>query len=1228
MRKIPTNDGAGRSSSPTLSGPSTPTGTSANTFWGGAGTSKSVTPLSTAYGENHTSGSRDHSGGSGWSNSVPSSESSQYRYSREFILSLFDPALPAPYDYEGAPSVTTEEVMPPMANIPLNDHEKKLFTSQSVNSDISARRTPYGRNDSKDGIRPPRPPGSAQRSYSNRVDREIEKGGSVGDNYRPRRADTYAGDEDPWDTPSGVGSFSGNGVFSHGEDEYRSVRNRNSDSGKEAPMLLAHRGRESPVRSASPAPLDKPDTSPGKLFSGGTRPVSPVKIAQSAQPEHGTGAISGHSLTSTGPEAPTSAALHAAHEEDLGRQSVSRTSSFVDMFGAFANTGIKSDLGGLPTLGLGDRHPPDHLNPPPITRSLSRGELHHPPVQSTLPPGIPHVGAAFVPQKWQYKDPSGNVQGPFTAQQMHDWFRSGYFNDDLPIKHVDDFNYEPLARLIQKLGRDRPFLADLEEAEQRAQQIEHQRRFGPGMGLSGASYKDLYQGDVSTPGSLGFNPFNSFGSVAGTPTLFSPNTLGADPFTSLSRDRFGTGGYDPLTGGNFGRPSWGEPQPVGRAGWSGLNTDLSSPFGRPGATPGSPAGNLPGSYFDQRGGVQTLPPSQDNLMSSMGQRQPSPYTPFSTQQAAQSSIQAPQSPAANLFPSQPLLDFAGTSQSGSASHQAGWGNFDGLGGHISGSVSQYSEEAHGPVDVVSKLIDETSLDQEISDHREEKLRKPHHDIVDRFTQLNVGNIIGVPSKPAVDHAGLAMEVDQMRTRASEADKSVARDRKAREEERSNRYDRDDEEGQLRESQISMKGNHQEEGTPGQVAPAVDLRQIMSEQETRSKWEKEQVAAVKNKQLDNELEALDRQKGRVAASAWASGSTERPKLSLKEIQELEQRQREKEDRERQRRAQELLLQQAHQLQEQEALAAGVSWTKDQGQGGVVWGSGARPQPVRQKSLAEIMQEEEVRKRKEAELRGGQTAETQVPTGAGKRYADTIAAAGATGNSAWGLVAASGRPPVAARPAAVIASGNVVKSPAPVPAGGRPDESIAGAWNIVGKQGQVVRPPTQAPVQPIRPAAPPSRPPVPMAPRVVAAPSSSVPATIVGSANQNDGSKGPSSAFMQWCRSALRPLERSTSAGVNVDDFVSILLSVAMNDTATLQMICDDTLGGLTAIDPRKFADEFSKKRRADASGSSISSDGWTAVGPTAPSTVSLDVFDSGNKFVVVGKQSKKKKGKKP
>lgn len=48
---------------------------------------------------------------------------------------------------------------------------------------------------------------------------------------------------------------------------------------------------------------------------------------------------------------------------------------------------------------------------------------------------------------WTYKDPSGNVQGPFPAKNMHDWNQQGYFVPSLLVKRESDVAYETVATL-------------------------------------------------------------------------------------------------------------------------------------------------------------------------------------------------------------------------------------------------------------------------------------------------------------------------------------------------------------------------------------------------------------------------------------------------------------------------------------------------------------------------------------------------------------------------------------------------------------------------------------------------------------------------------------------------------------------------------------------------------------------------------------------------------------
>jgi PERQ amino acid-rich with GYF domain-containing protein len=101
--------------------------------------------------------------------------------------------------------------------------------------------------------------------------------------------------------------------------------------------------------------------------------------------------------------------------------------------------------------GLGQQHPGAQQTSPPQS-------LHH---QSSIP-GLPGFSQAVrMPDriKWVYKDPSGNVQGPFTGLEMHEWYRGGFFSADLLVKKEEDNEYEALGSMIRRIGNSRePFL--------------------------------------------------------------------------------------------------------------------------------------------------------------------------------------------------------------------------------------------------------------------------------------------------------------------------------------------------------------------------------------------------------------------------------------------------------------------------------------------------------------------------------------------------------------------------------------------------------------------------------------------------------------------------------------------------------------------------------------------------------------------------------------------------
>lgn len=85
-------------------------------------------------------------------------------------------------------------------------------------------------------------------------------------------------------------------------------------------------------------------------------------------------------------------------------------------------------------------------------------------------------------------------------------------------------------------------------------------------------------------------------------------------------------------------------------------------------------------------------------------------------------------------------------------------------------------------------------------------------------------------------------------------------------------------------------------------------------------------------------------------------------------------------------------------------------------------------------------------------------------------------------------------------------------------------------------------------------------------------------------------------------------------IQVDGFVSMLLSISLNETITFYQICDDTLVGIHAINPRKFADEFLRLRRQNL----------IETKATGREKEVLSTFDTGNRFQTVSSRKKKNK----
>uniref|UniRef100_UPI0037E94764 GRB10-interacting GYF protein 2 isoform X3 n=1 Tax=Semicossyphus pulcher TaxID=241346 RepID=UPI0037E94764 len=72
-------------------------------------------------------------------------------------------------------------------------------------------------------------------------------------------------------------------------------------------------------------------------------------------------------------------------------------------------------------------------------------------LEKPKPAGLPLTHEAAL--KWFYKDPQGEIQGPFSNQEMAEWFQAGYFTMSLLVKRGCDEVFQALGEIMKIWGR-------------------------------------------------------------------------------------------------------------------------------------------------------------------------------------------------------------------------------------------------------------------------------------------------------------------------------------------------------------------------------------------------------------------------------------------------------------------------------------------------------------------------------------------------------------------------------------------------------------------------------------------------------------------------------------------------------------------------------------------------------------------------------------------------------
>eukprot|EP01035_Chromulina_nebulosa_P019019 gene19019-24839_t len=87
----------------------------------------------------------------------------------------------------------------------------------------------------------------------------------------------------------------------------------------------------------------------------------------------------------------------------------------------------------------------------------------------------------LILEDWLYTDPQGNVQGPFSIENMRSWLEAGYFTPDLPVKMRHWSSFYPLAMIYPNYSESFRSITDepnrrIDPALERQRMLEEQRR--------------------------------------------------------------------------------------------------------------------------------------------------------------------------------------------------------------------------------------------------------------------------------------------------------------------------------------------------------------------------------------------------------------------------------------------------------------------------------------------------------------------------------------------------------------------------------------------------------------------------------------------------------------------------------------------------------------------------------------------------------------------------------
>ncbi|KAF9966923.1 hypothetical protein BGZ70_000723 [Mortierella alpina] len=1101
------------------------------------------------------------------SDHLPSDTLNPFKYSKELMLSLFKPA-GFPIEFERHEYATNEDALMPMSSQPFSDQEIKIL-SGSVNSEVARRVVQPGEGGQQErgqGQRTEGVSGGDQSGRHDRHDRRHHDAKYQGSGSRTRhlasddrshsfkRSEQGSRDKEDglWNSPgrSTVGSFDANGVFRVTSEQGEALESSDQDEAVLEPRQAQDKGSVLPDTTAS-------DTS---AFHNAHQTPSHGLLGNGA--EH----------SDAGPDPETS------RSRSLLNEGLDNGDKYVFSNGNTESSSIRDDASFAP-FG-----------------SSNSSAFNSTPAFNAAPAEL---------SKWLYRDPSGSVQGPFQSVEMHEWYKGGFFSMDLLVKREQDVNFEPLGSLIRRLANEeKPFLlADLQATPLARPTISlpQSRQF------SSASWGGLSA--PTTPGTPSF----------GVDRLFQQQQQQQQQ-QQHTGDMFGNSGgqhhhhqqqqpqqqqpHDAFSGYDQKWNAYGHQQNAldSNAGWAGDAFARSSAMGGL-AGPQTP---MAGSFVSQQQRLLNQQLERQQYMQLL-QRQIQMQHMLHQQQfmaaqqqfgndphalaalVAQQQVQQRQlqmrlqqlqhmgfmagnvsTPGGSAIPSLNGLGQPSSPWSTSIIQSNSDNYFDrahGENNNVPHSMEQHQEEPHG-------RQDEQVLQQEQLANHEQPQEHQHQE-------------------HALEHSASDSQeqIEAVSDRLEQLEVNDAIEK--------------DEESKHQDNEI---WRNQPEAVEQQM-PAVENEVTVFEHEAELEEQVQEEAAVEDEHTEEVDETESQPKEQTPAASWdvhvpeAStwgetpesstwgetpesstwGATEQPRvikavpapwakpvggeeasektLSLREIQEIEAK-RAEEQRAAERDAQ---------------IASGASGILDfgRGLGGTPWQTASAPK----KTLRQIQEEEEaaaLRKARAAQIAPSASAPPTAPvatvsagtsiglagivaagTNSGsKRYADTIGpkpTATAVSSGPWGssssLMAAKTAPVTRAPSIPAATSGSVTSSVRATP---RVEDNHG--WIEVSSQ------------KPSSTTA-----------GTVAEPTPTRTTPLVQKKTSSDEPREASEDFLRWCRQALKGLQ-----GVVLEDFIQMLLSFPLNpDPMTVEIIQDSIYANSQSLNGRQFADEFIKRRKADA-----------------------------------------------